>query len=144
MPDCRKTSISIKELGRGSAAGSHCQSQGALLLILIFAVSMHYFLLIVSSFKNWGFYHTEGNHRWKQIFQVIFSNSFSRWKNWSEITDVFGVSSVTELVIEGRDHWQCISRLIPHTLFFPTTTQTEFYFYFCSEQKQPNWSYSSI
>lgn len=94
--------------------------------------------------KNWDFYHTKGNHRWKQIFQVIFSNSFSRWKNWSEITDAFGMSSVTELVIEGRDYWQCISRLIFHTLFFPTTTQPEFYFYFSSEQKQPNWSYPSI
>lgn len=41
MPNCRKTSISIKELGWGGAAGSHCQSQGTWLLILVFAVSMH-------------------------------------------------------------------------------------------------------
>jgi len=38
------------------------------------------------------------------IFQVIFSKIFSRGRNWSEIAGAFGEASVTELVMEGRDH----------------------------------------
>lgn len=73
-----------------------------------------------------------------QILEVIFSNSFSRGRNWSEIADAFGAGSVTELVIEGRLHWQDISRLLLHPLFLLLLKQNFIFISFQGRRSQIN------
>lgn len=70
----------------------------------------------------------------KQICQVIFSNSSSKGKNWSEIADAFGVGFVTELVIEGRDHRWDISRFTLQLLFSYNYSNYLLFFY-CQEER---------